>query len=278
MYLSLRRLALAFAVLGLLVIAVPAFAQQEPQAQTGQDQGAVPSVRPVLFSHLNFDTATFRQAGAARPAQSAPAAAAKEGVGVGIKGGPTFSTAKFKGDAGSAFSGATTISFSNGTLGQLGLFFDTTRGMWGAATELNVVMKRLHTTISDGVNTETAQVTLTQFQMPVFLRVNGGGSGADQMKYYIFTGPAIDIRFRAKIRDAEGLHNAKDDFEIFDFEYMIGGGVEVGHFVIEGRYGMGLRNIAKDIKGDQTVPFKTSFLDNTIKSRSANVLFGWRFR
>lgn len=207
-------------------------------------------------SHLNLKDVTFRSVSVAGPAaaqaggmqmQSQPSR--HEGIGIGIKVGPLFSS--FSG------SGVNSGVFSNSTGIQFGLFIGGNRpGTAGVATEINVLQKKSKK--SDG-----SVDKLTSLQVPVFLRLNAGSRSLSGAIVYVLLGPAIDVNFKA---NNTSLGNIKDSVEDFDVDFVGAVGVEITRFIVEGRYIRGLRNFAKN--------FQSS---DAIKTQSFALLFGVRF-
>jgi hypothetical protein len=175
-------------------------------------------------------------------ASSSPAAA----QGAGIKFGPTFAT--FSSDA---------LDFDNRTGIHAGLFVGGSRDkVVGFQTEFNWLRK----------NTETeagTPIRIDYFQLPVLLRLNAGSSSANGFALYGIAGPAIELKIADEI---QGI-TLDDGFEGADVSLVFGGGFEVLHIIVEGRYEKGLRRI------------NNNFSDFTeIKKEAFTILFGLRFR
>lgn len=163
-----------------------------------------------------------------------------EGIGIGVKGGFLFND----------FSSAKQDFDSNiGTM--VGFFFGGNRpGVVGVMGELMYAKKG-----SEGVD-------LHYLEIPILLRVNAGSNSLSGVNVYGIGGPVFDI----KLSEPDIL-NVDDVYEGFDIGVVVGAGVEITRFIVEGRYNWGLRNI---VKGD----LGTS---QEIKTRSFAVLFGFRF-
>lgn len=163
--------------------------------------------------------------------------------GVGVKGGLVF--ADFNGD---------NIDFDKATGWQGGVYFGGNRdGVVGVLGEVNFIQKK---TSFEGID-----LKVNYLQVPVLLRVGGGSSG---VKLYGVAGPAIDIKIGESV---EGF-DLEDGFEGFDIGGIVGVGVEVSRFLIEGRYTRGFRQVNNDFDFEDAVK---------IKAHSFAVLLGVRF-
>ena len=183
-------------------------------------------------------------------AMATPASA--QGIGIGVKGGPVFSTIDFSGDL------VDDLETENRTGWMGGLFIGGNRpGLLGVGVEINYIRRRVRDTDSGAIS------TLSALDVPVYLRVNGGSRDRSGVNVYGIVGPSININLAA---DEDG-DDIKDEIEDFDLNLVIGGGVEITRFIVEARYMRGLRNIAKDL-GE---------IDASAKSNSFAVLFGVRF-
>jgi hypothetical protein len=173
-----------------------------------------------------------------------------QGVGVGVKVGPTFND----------FTDDEAPEGRTGWMG--GLFVGGNRaGRVGVAVEFNYARKNARfeedgTTVSANVN---------YFQIPVLLRVNGGSRDREGVNVYGLVGPFFNFKINA---DADQFGDVFDDsVEDIDAGLVFGAGVEITRFIIEGRYDLGLRRINKDDEGGVV----------DVKSRSFAILFGVRF-
>ena len=122
---------------------------------------------------------------------------------------------------------------------------------------------------------EAAKVTLKldYFEVPVLARVSVTRSA--KRSFYVFAGPSLAIRVNAQLEDAltvDGytVGNSIDvgsDFERFEFGVVVGGGVDIGEYVvIDGRYVWGLT----DVNSRDDVPI-------SIKNRALTFMAGVRF-
>ena len=154
-------------------------------------------------------------------AGSAPFASAQ---GVGIKVGPTFD--EFSGDV---------LDFDNRTGIHAGLFIGGSRDkVVGLQTEFNWLRKNTATEAGQ-------EIRIDYLQVPVLLRLNAGSSSANGAAVYGIVGPAFDF----KIADEVEGFTLDDGIEGTDVSLAFGGGFEVAHIIIEGRYEKGLRRINK---------------------------------
>lgn len=112
-----------------------------------------------------------------------------------------------------------------------------------------------------------ARLVLDYLEVPLLARVSRRVSGAT---VYAAAGPTVAWLLRAKSRVAfEGATeeiDMKDEVEPFDVGAVMGGGIEIGAFVIDGRYTLGLRDIDAD-RSDAI----------TIRNRTISVTAGFRF-
>ena len=111
-----------------------------------------------------------------------------------------------------------------------------------------------------------AKLLLDYLEVPVLARVTRGAS----IRYYIAGGPSVGLLLRAKTRADFGGSveeiDIKDDLEPVDFSVVVGGGVEFGSIVVDGRYTHGLTNIEQPSSNDQE-----------IKNRAVSVTIGIKF-
>ncbi len=150
-----------------------------------------------------------------------------EGIGIGIKSGPLFS---------SLSSNVSGNEFDNRTGWIGGLFIGGNRpGVLGAAMELLYARK--------GANdpNSSQSVTIDYFEIPLLLRINIGSNSLNGVNIYGVAGPSFDIRLKAKLNTGESL---TDQTAGADIGFAAGAGIEITRFLIEGRYTRGLRNIA----------------------------------
>lgn len=117
----------------------------------------------------------------------------------------------------------------------------------------------------DGVK---ASLVADYVEVPVLARFSRRGTGT--FNYYIAGGPAVAFLLRARSRTefagATEEIDISDQVKRADFGVAMGGGVEIGSIVIDGRYTLGLQDIDKD-KSDAV---KTT-------NRAASLTVGFRF-
>jgi hypothetical protein len=166
------------------------------------------------------------------------------GVGVGIKGGPIFSSFD-----------AAQEDFGNNTGFEGGLFFGgNRRGVVGVQGEILYAKKGAEA------------VDLYYLEIPILLRINVGTSSLNGINVYGLGGPVADIQIKATDTNGDSV---TDLFERADVGFLLGGGIEITRFLVEARYNWGLRNVTRDGLIDFGV--------EEIKNRSFAVLFGIRF-
>jgi Outer membrane protein beta-barrel domain len=85
-------------------------------------------------------------------------------------------------------------------------------------------------------------------EVPLLARVSRRGSG--RMGFYAAGGPYAAFKMRARTRVKFGGSTEEmdigEDVESTDFGLSIGGGIEFGSFVFDGRYSHGLKDVDKD--------------------------------
>lgn len=93
-----------------------------------------------------------------------------------------------------------------------------------------------------------SKLLLDYLEFPLLARKTFGAP--DAMRFYLAGGPSIGVLLRAKTRADFGSSteelDVKDDTETLDFGIVVGGGVEFGSIVVDGRYTHGLSDIDKD--------------------------------
>lgn len=184
-------------------------------------------VRPFVLATAAAIVLTF----AAAPARA-------QGIGIGIKGGPLFS---------SISSDAITdpLETKTGFIG--GLFIGGNRaGRVGVGVDLLYARKKF------GTADET--ITLDYLNVPILLRVNGGSSSRGGVNVFGVIGPAFDVRLKGKLDFGDGLD---DQTQGVDLGLAVGGGVEITRFIIEGRYQKGFRSLAKDLTAHEKITTKS---------------------
>jgi len=170
-----------------------------------------------------------------------------DGIGVGAKVGPLFTTYS-----------ADNLNFKNKTGLMGGIWFGGNRsGAVGIMGEVMYAKKSAETQIP------SATTDLYYLEIPVLLRVNVGSRSREKVAGYVIVGPAADIKLKAKQNDLD----VSDNYEGLDIGVIGGAGVEINRFLVEGRINWGLRNV---VAGN---------LANTTKitTRTVAILFGVRF-
>lgn len=190
----------------------------------------------------------------------ASGSAAAQGLQPGVKAGvnlATVSEVNRGGDEGSA-------GFDS-RVGLAGGVFVT----WRPVSWIELQPEVLVTSKGAALNEEgiDARLVLDYLEVPILARVSRRVSGAT---VYAAAGPTVAWLLRAKTRVAfEGSTeeiDMTDDVEPFDIGVAMGGGVEFGAFVIDGRYTLGLTDI--DADRDDAI---------TIRNRAITVTAGFRF-
>jgi hypothetical protein len=97
-----------------------------------------------------------------------------------------------------------------------------------------------------------SKLLLDYLEVPLLARKTFGAPDATRL--YVAGGPSIGVLLRARTRSDFGSSteelDIKDDVETLDFGLVVGGGVEFGSIVVDGRYTHGLSDIDKDTSDD----------------------------
>jgi hypothetical protein len=117
----------------------------------------------------------------------------------------------------------------------------------------------------------TGTTKLDYFEVPLLFVASTAPMHSSGTSFQFFGGPSIAFKVSAKGSGSfEGetvdVDIPDEDIESVDLGVVVGAGVTFGHFLIEGRYTVGLSNI----NGDTSDPTK-------VKNRSLAVLAGVRF-
>lgn len=182
---------------------------------------------------------------------------AAQGLRPGVKAGVNLATARLGGDEGG--------SGFDSRVGLVGGVFVTWRPVSWLELQPEVLVSSKGAALDEaGID---ARLVLDYLEVPLLARVSRRVSGAT---VYAAAGPTVAWLLRAKSRVAfEGSTeeiDTKDDVEPFDVGVAMGGGVEMGAFVIDGRYTLGLSDI--DADRSDTI---------TIKNRALTMTAGFRF-
>jgi hypothetical protein len=169
-----------------------------------------------------------------------------EGVGIGAKLGPIFTS----------FSQANK-SFKSNTGFEGGIFFGGNRpGLIGVMGEILYARKGQE-------QAGLPKIELHYLEIPILARVNVGSQSLNGISVYGLVGPVFDIL----LKGAQNGVNVKKNYESLDVGVLIGAGVEITRFLVEGRYNIGVKNVLKSTGASST----------DVKSRSFALLFGVRF-
>jgi outer membrane protein with beta-barrel domain len=117
----------------------------------------------------------------------------------------------------------------------------------------------------------TGTTKLDYFEVPLLFVSSTAPSRSGGTSLQFFAGPSIAFKVSAKGSgsfqgETVDVDIPDEDIESVDLGVVVGAGVTVGHFLIEGRYTVGLSNI----NGDTSDPTK-------VKNRSLAILAGVRF-
>lgn len=168
-----------------------------------------------------------------------------EAQGLGVKGGYLYSSFDFEG---------VSDVFDRSSGWMAGLFFGGNRdGRVGVMGEINLQARR--------GGTDMESETIYYAQVPLLLRINAGSRSRGGVSGYGIIGPAVDVNVGSNL-DSLG---DPDEIESVDASLVVGVGVEITRFIIEGRGTWGLRNIVKGMEGVD------------IKTKTFALLVGLRF-
>ena len=177
-----------------------------------------------------------------------------QGFGFGVKGGVNIATQDVSDDA-----GGPSLDPRFGAVG--GAFVTLPLLPWvGLQAEGLYAMKGARVAFQ-GVD---ASLNLDYAEVPVLVRVRFAH------RYYAAGGPSMAFALRARSRTSFGgvteEIDVMDQVKRFDFGVAMGGGVEFGRLVVDGRYTLGFTDIDKD-KTDAS----------TTKNRAISITAGFRF-
>lgn len=178
--------------------------------------------------------------------------------GLGVKGGVNLATQRAAGDGGS---------------GELKSLVGLTAGMFATipmAGWLELQPEALYARKGARVELEgvTADLLIDYLEVPVLVRASKRRAGA--LGYYVAGGPSFAVQLRARTRTDFGSATEEidlgDQVERLDFGATIGGGVEIGSLVVDGRYTHGF----KDVDTDTSDGVK-------VTNRTVSITVGFRF-
>ena len=157
--------------------------------------------------------------------------------GLGVKGGVNLATQRNTGDEGNSDDVKSQVGFVGGAFATFHL-----------VSFLEVQPEVLYSIKGARADFEgiASKLLIDYLEVPLLLRVSKrGGIG-----YYAAGGPSVAFQMRARTRtkfagSTEEI-DISDQVERLDFGMAIGGGVEIGSLVFDGRYTHGLSDVDKD--------------------------------
>jgi len=217
----------------------------------------MPGFKPFSFTRavltmLSLGLVSMPSAARAQTPQTAPAQSGSphEGIGVGVMGGPLFS---------SLVPVVSDNHFSNKTGFIGGLFLRSRRpGVVGLDVDVLYTQRGAKDPDSD------LSFTIDYLEVPVLLRLNSGASNSKGANFYGVVGPSFGFRLKSTLSTGDSL---TDDIAGADVGLSVGAGVEMTRFLIEGRFTRGFRNVATPALNPGEV----------LKSRTFAILFGFKF-
>ena len=178
---------------------------------------------------------------------------------VGFKGGVNFANLSFDADEAD-------VSFDQ-RIGFVGGLFVVWPASGPIALQTEVLYAQKGATIEEGSASGT--IELDFIEIPILLRASSTPSSGG-VSFHVFGGPSLGFRVRAHAESTfDGQteeEDLDDEVESFDFGLVAGAGLEVGRFVVDGRYTWGLSNLNKEDEEDVK-----------IRSRVVSVMAGVRF-
>src|SRR5262245_18851000 len=181
--------------------------------------------------------------------------ASAQGLTMGVKGGVNISSVDFDSPVGN-----TTLDWRIGAVA--GGFVRLPLLSWVELQPEVLYSVKGGTREDFGVS---SAVLLDYLEVPVLARMPLGGR-----KYFAVAGPYVGFRLRARTRtEFSGSTEEVDISDIverMDFGLAIGGGVEFGAVVLDGRYSFSLTDIDKDTSEEASA-----------KNRAVSVTVGFRF-
>jgi hypothetical protein len=179
-----------------------------------------------------------------------PLPALAQGIGIGAKVGPLFSSLS-ETDVDEGFENRT------GWIG--GIFIGGNRaGRVGVGVDILYARKGANEPGTD------QSINLDYLNVPIYARVNIGSPSRGGASVYGIGGLDLNFLIRSKLGTGQDI---KENFKSADYGLALGLGVEITRFLVEGRYTRGFGSIAKD-----AVDF-----DGDVKTRSFAIMFGVRF-
>jgi hypothetical protein len=122
--------------------------------------------------------------------------------------------------------------------------------------------------IEDGDSDAEGRIKLDYLDVPVLARFSSPSTTGTSL--HVFAGPSFNFRLSAKsgleVNGESDDDDISDQIERFELALVVGGGVEFGRLLIDGRYAWGLSNVNKDNQDDMK-----------IKNRVFSVMAGVRF-
>jgi len=183
-----------------------------------------------------------------------PSPAPAQGLDFGVKGGVNVANVDLSGDEGAP-------SFDPRIGLVAGGFVRMPLTSWLAVQGEGLYAEKGARFVDTGVD---AKLLLTYLEVPVLARIRLS------RLFYATAGPAMGFLLQAKARTrfsgATEDIDVSDDVQSFDFGIAMGGGVELGRLIFDGRYTLGLRDADKDTTDT-----------STMKNRTLSFTAGFRF-
>ncbi len=170
----------------------------------------------------------------------APMSADAQGISGGIKGGVLFSSIPQFGDtldeAGVGIDVSQRVGFTGGAFLTLSL-------LPGFAIQPEVLYVQKGTDLTVRGTDFSGSFNLDYIDVPVLARLSVGAGGA---RVYFVGGPSFNFNLKAETEFNSETEDVKDDAEKYEISVVLGLGVELGKFLVEGRWMEGLKNVSTD--------------------------------
>jgi len=158
-----------------------------------------------------------------------------QGISGGIKGGVLWASIPKL-----AENGDNRLEFGR-RLGIAGGMFLTLNVLPGIGIQPEIIFtQKGATTESNGAGWS---LRLDYVDIPVLARIDVGAAG---VQAYLFGGPSFNINLDARITAGDDDDDVSDDVEKREVAVVAGLGLQVGKFLVEGRWTEGLMNISRD--------------------------------
>jgi hypothetical protein len=179
-----------------------------------------------------------------------PALAAAQEYSFGAKGGVVFGSVPAFTDpsSGDSVDVGRRVGLTGGGFGTV-----TFGSGLGVQLEVLYTQKGLKYTLDDS----ESKVFLNYLEFPLLARY---ARAVGSTKVYAFGGPSANFNVQAIEEAPDGDRNdVGDDYKMFELSMVVGAGVQVGHFEVEGRWNQGVTGVSETDSGYHTRSFMFMF-------------------